>query len=291
MNALRITLCSLLLLISTAPLMAQGTYTQIDVPNGINGTFVQGTDSIGDLVGSYIDVDFNTHGFLFSGGVYTTIDYPGATYTLLTAINDVGQIVGVTNLNPPGAFLYDVATHTFTPIAYPRATSTSPYGINNSGTIVGYYSYGNGGATSGFELIGSQYYSVKPSNVANSSVYGISNSGEVVGGVPSRNQAMLNFLFKHGHYYPIAIPSAPADTAYGINPEGTALVGAYAPSSGLVAGFLYQNKVLQTLQFPGANATFAYGVNSSGEVVGTFYPTIGGVHGFTWTPSADAPKP
>ena len=31
MNALRMTLCSLLLLIATAPLMAQGTYTQIDV--------------------------------------------------------------------------------------------------------------------------------------------------------------------------------------------------------------------------------------------------------------------
>src|SRR5581483_5500059 len=74
------TLLFVLFLFGLTPgILAQGTYIQIDNPNGVNGTFVQGTDTAGDLVGSYIDVSFNTHGFLFSNGVYTTIDYPGAT--------------------------------------------------------------------------------------------------------------------------------------------------------------------------------------------------------------------
>ena len=34
------------------------------------------------------------HGFLFSGGIYATIDVPGAFITQVLGINDAGQIVG-----------------------------------------------------------------------------------------------------------------------------------------------------------------------------------------------------
>jgi hypothetical protein len=61
------------LLFATAPLaLAQGTYTQIDVPGSIL-TFVSGIDTAGDIVGSYADPTSRRHGFLLSGGVYTTI--------------------------------------------------------------------------------------------------------------------------------------------------------------------------------------------------------------------------
>jgi probable HAF family extracellular repeat protein len=76
----------------------------------------------------------------------------------------------------------------------------------------------------------------------------------------------------------------------GVNPAGTALVGSYNPSSGATAGFLYQNNTLTTLQFPGSISTQAYGINASGEVVGYFQDANNVVHGFTWTPPADAGK-
>ena len=38
------------------------------------------------------------HGFIYSGGIYTTIDNPSANFlgTSVTGINNLGQIVGIT---------------------------------------------------------------------------------------------------------------------------------------------------------------------------------------------------
>src|SRR5215472_13788155 len=48
------------------------------------------------IVGSFEDATFRTHGFLKDGATFTTIDVPGATgITLAFGINDAGQIVGV----------------------------------------------------------------------------------------------------------------------------------------------------------------------------------------------------
>ena len=66
MNVLRIALCSLLLLTATAPLMAQGTYTQIDYPGSIV-TYLTGVNDTGDIVGYYADSDGVAHGFILSG--------------------------------------------------------------------------------------------------------------------------------------------------------------------------------------------------------------------------------
>ena len=104
----------------------------------------------GDIVGAYKDASSQYHGFLLSGGTYTTIDYPGAAGTQLNGLNDKGQIVGVTSSSPFVGFLYDLATQTFTTISYPRAAATTPFSINNAGTIAGYYTYGNRGQSGGF---------------------------------------------------------------------------------------------------------------------------------------------
>ena len=47
-------------------------------------------------MGSYDDSSFTTHGFLYAGGTFTSLDYPGATggFTAAYGINDKGQIVG-----------------------------------------------------------------------------------------------------------------------------------------------------------------------------------------------------
>jgi probable HAF family extracellular repeat protein len=62
------------------------------------------------------------------------------------------------------------------------------------------------------------------------------------------------------------------------------------PSTGLTAGFMYEKKTLTSLQFPGSNFTQAFGINATGEVAGQFVDSKGNIHGFTWTPPADAAK-
>ena len=86
-------LLTISLIASVPPALAQGTYTQFDVPDAL-ATEGFGINTAGDIVGLYVDPNFNSHGFLLSSSTYTTIDYPGATYTYLNGLNDLGQIVG-----------------------------------------------------------------------------------------------------------------------------------------------------------------------------------------------------
>jgi len=47
----------------------------------------------GDIVGFYT-ADGRTHGYLVSGGEFSTIDFPDASYTSAIGINPRGDIVG-----------------------------------------------------------------------------------------------------------------------------------------------------------------------------------------------------
>ena len=271
-------------LIASVPMaLAQGTYTQIDPPASVT-TRCLGVDSVGDVVGWYINGNFK--GFLLSGGSYTTIAY-NVSNTSLSGINDSGQIVGGSVY---GGFVYDVQTQVFTKVAFPGTHEpTNPTSINNAGTIAGYYLYH--GSQFGFELIGATYTKIQVLGITTTSVNGVSGQGALVGtGVSKRTGSNVNFLYSQGKYRQLQIPNAPGAAVLGISPMGNALVGAYGPSTGVVAGFVYQNNTLQTLQFPGSNNTVASGINDAGEVVGWFYDSSNVQHGFTWTPPGDPVK-
>jgi probable HAF family extracellular repeat protein len=81
-----------------------GTITQLDVPFTTNtdGTQAYGINDLGQIVGVYF-VSTNpgevAHGFMYSNGVFTTIDDPNAGTgagrgTYVTGINDSGEITG-----------------------------------------------------------------------------------------------------------------------------------------------------------------------------------------------------
>ena len=52
------------------------TYTTIDDSLGARGTLAFGINASGQIVGTYIDANSRDHGFLYSGGIYTTLDDP-----------------------------------------------------------------------------------------------------------------------------------------------------------------------------------------------------------------------
>ena len=285
MNALRIALC-LLLLIATVPLMAQGTYTQIDVPGAVY-TFAYGINGAGDVVGEYADAALNVHGFLLSGGVYTSIDYPGAVSTCASGINDVGQIVGST---PQSGFTYDVSTQVFAPINFPDAQYlTHPLAINNSGTVVGYVYASGQSHYIGFELLNGTYRALVPTTLGRTNTFarGINNSGVIVVLADTIDGTVVNFLFQQGQFKRVLGSNKMEE---GIN-DSDAIVGWHTGTGGIVEGFVYQGNSFQTLVYPGAGYTSAQGINKGGEVVGFFNDANWTAHGFIWTPSADAPKP
>jgi probable HAF family extracellular repeat protein len=80
--------------------MPINVYTILDDPKATSGTQAFGINASGQVVGSYSDATGGgTHGFLYSGGTYTTLDDPDAGPTGVTiaqGINDAGRIVGYT---------------------------------------------------------------------------------------------------------------------------------------------------------------------------------------------------
>ena len=75
-------------------------FVSIDVPcsacpGGIaRRTSIGGISPTGDIVGAYTDAVGGQHGFLLSGGQFTTIDVPKALSTSAAGINPGGDIVG-----------------------------------------------------------------------------------------------------------------------------------------------------------------------------------------------------
>ena len=110
------------------------TYTTIDDPLGTSVAF--GINDAGQVVGGYSDATNHEHGFLYSGGTFTTLAL--SADTLAYGINAAGQIVG-TYLDANGrnqGFLLDPNRGVFPPyfnIEYPSARETFAYGINDSG--------------------------------------------------------------------------------------------------------------------------------------------------------------
>lgn len=71
-----------------------------DVPGSYYYTDAYGVNDLGQIVGAYEDQDGNDHGFLYAGGAFTTLDYPGSTdvygysRTYAYGINNAGRIAG-----------------------------------------------------------------------------------------------------------------------------------------------------------------------------------------------------
>jgi len=82
-----------------------------------------GINAAGQIVGRYTDASGIIHGFLLSGGTYTTLDDPDATTgTFPAGINNFGQIVGYySNGFGTHAFLYNPNGGTYATLFNPLA--------------------------------------------------------------------------------------------------------------------------------------------------------------------------
>src|SRR5712692_1220951 len=133
------------------------TYTTLDDPSGnITSTSAFGINGMGQIVGNYYFADSPTsiprsHGFIDSGGVYTTRDDPlGTGGTFARGINGTGQIAGY-YLDNSGNHGFIYSGGTYTTLDDPLAVfhtgvlvGTVAYGINAAGRVVGSYSDNSG---------------------------------------------------------------------------------------------------------------------------------------------------
>jgi probable HAF family extracellular repeat protein len=285
MEGSKAVLTAVFLIATSTFVLAQGTYTQIDVPGAFD-TWAGSIDSAGDIDGYYLGSDSNYHGFLLSNGTFTTFDYPGAAYTFPGEINDKGQIAGsaVGSSEPPTyyGFLYDIATQTFTTISDPNASFTELCCINNAGLIAGLVSTTN---LYGFISQDSKYRVLMPPGTSTNQALALTDVGVFLWGMTSSGTNEF-FLYSGGKYTQITLPSKPQIFLDCVNPQGTVYVGSYSPNVNTAYGYLYDTKSNKfiNLIFPNAPVTNAEGINRHGEVVGLFTDSSNKTHAFTWTP-------
>jgi probable HAF family extracellular repeat protein len=116
---------------------ASYTFTTLGFPSFVQSSDVEGINDSGQIVGSFLDGHRPPQGFLFSDGMFSVINVPGALLTEIYGINNLGQMVGVADIYSSGqrGFLYSGGV--FTTIDDP--SQYLPVGLNNAGVIAGSY--------------------------------------------------------------------------------------------------------------------------------------------------------
>jgi hypothetical protein len=206
----------------------------------IAGTIAQaafGVNDSGDIVGAYADSSAVLHGYLMSGGAFTTVNVPFSTATGTSpfGINNAGEIVGYWLDSTTGhGFL--LSGGTYTSFDYPGATFTIASAINRHGDIAGYYS-DTSGVYHGFLLSGGTYTSIDEPGATATEANGINDAGEIVGLYCQTSECAADFsgfqgfLLKAGEFSDVTIPGAKATGPVGINNKG-AIVGVFHDAVG-----------------------------------------------------------
>src|ERR1039457_1950030 len=74
------------------PALAQYRFLTIDIPNS-TAAQANGINNLGLVAGSYLDTNYNAHGFTWQDGPVQTVDYPEAVGTYLNAPNNQGCVI------------------------------------------------------------------------------------------------------------------------------------------------------------------------------------------------------
>ena len=217
---------------------ASGNFTpMINYPDPDAWTIPMGINNSNEMVGYYMDATGHHHGFLYSGGNFTLIDFPGTNYTELNGINDSGNIVG--SSAEGHGLLYTRGN--FTLIDFTGGSGTFAQGINNSGSIVGFYL--EAARPRGFIDTGGNFTLIDFPGAPWTNVYGINDFGTVVGTYGDAVGNYHSFLYSGGNFTPIDFPGATSRTvAFGIN-NSNEIVGYYIDATGwhgFVATPIYQ---------------------------------------------------
>ena len=235
---------------------------------------VSDINSAGQVVGTTCSED-DCGVFLWQNGVKTDVSPPDAWYTVATAINSVGQVVGhgYSLIGSDGfttlawSWEHDVMT-ALDPEADVRDVNTSANDINAAGQIVGVYDshaalWENGSMIDLGTLGGTR-----------SAAFGIDPAGRVVGQSDRASGEPHAFLWENGVMTDLNIPGN-ASTARSINAAGQ-VVGTVS-RNGVTHGFLWEKGASIDL----GEVSYVDDINAAGQVVGT--RGVEGIpHAFVW---------
>lgn len=247
---------------------ADGTlqYPIID-PNDIGGnnTEAWAVNASGTVAGGYLSPDGRGHGFLLSGGNFTTIDEIVDGETVILTLNNGGDYGGTFGPSWPPANGFISIAGAVTQINVPGASATSVTGLASDGSSVGTAQTGSG------------FVSFIRGPNGNLHLFQIAKSvdGTYATAINSEKQLIVGYYYDsaglaHGfvYHYPHPLDAAGTDPS---------------PSAALV---VEHPEVVTIDGSSGRGFTYPFGVNSSGVISGTWQGDRSHSHvfGFIATP-------
>ena len=120
-----------------------GAFTSLLFPSAAT-TGANGINNTGQIVGDFLDSNFNGHGFVLENEVFQALDDPSATNgTAAFGVNDLGQIVGdyltADFIAPIHGFLLDAGVFTTIDVPFPDSFDTVIRGIDSRGDLAGLF--------------------------------------------------------------------------------------------------------------------------------------------------------
>lgn len=265
-------------------------YYSFDALPDASVTSPQGINARGDIVGAYTTNGL-THGFLWSGGVLTTIDYPGARSTDARGINSRGDIVGAYRVpgEPPVNIHGYLLTKDgdFVPLDFPNHTSTIPQRITANGLILGCrHDTDTMETMRGITMNAKDSSDVGETDAFASMHNGAAADGGLIVGLYTdmdTNRGRGYLLYGGTDFIPFDVPGSTSTAAWDVNPSGV-VVGVYRDASNVPHGFVWSGLQFESIDFPGALSTRAFGINSRGTIVGNYTEAGGRIRGFVAVP-------
>ncbi len=270
--------------LAARPAHADYNFSTISNPSTGYGTYVTGINNTGQIVGTYIDASYVSHGFLSTSGGFTAIKDPdGSINTAPAGINASGQIVGYYYDAHYKAHGFLLSAGRITTIDGPDpAYGTYVTGINDAGQVVGYCQNLRGEAFGFLDSAGTFTPINDPdaatgAYAAGTYATGINNSGQIVGYYSSMDGHTHGFLKTATDFKTVIAPQGSDGTThvYGINDAGQ-MVGTYLAGTFSDHGFLDTGGRFTTIDGPvpyqitAANGTQIKGINNVGQIVGTY---------------------
>lgn len=208
-------------------------------PNDSQGQ-TAGTDFNGsELVGNYYDPTNGFHSFLYTEGMFTSLDPVGATSTAVNGVNSAGDYSGWVNYGSWVTQGFINSAGQLTEFAIPGASFTSANAISTLGSVAGVYQLTTG-AIHGFvrDVSGNLTYPIDYPSGTYTIPRGINSSGWIAGSYVDAQLVQHGFLFRPPDaFISYTYPGSTSTSLEGINDRGQTC-GQFIDTAGLQHAFI-----------------------------------------------------
>ena len=221
---------------------------------------------------------------------FTTIDFPGAGFTVANGVNENGEIVGVYRMLLPSGGLgpirgFLLSNGQFSTVHVPNATRTRAFGINNAGDIVG--DYLRSGVNYGFLLKAgtTQFQTIRYTDTNFAATFtdswGIDEQGNVTGGFNGSDGNTRAYVWRDGSFIKILQkPYTVTTYTHGLNARGE-IVGCYFPDPNNMHSLrVTADGDFLTEDFPGSMMSMHWRITDSSLIVGHYVDMENVNHGY-----------